>query len=148
MKKTDTVVELIRQEIENKKLLEIACGSADFSLSAARYAEEILCIDVDEKRLNEKVREIGKILFQKMDATEIKSGDCSFDIIVIYNGLYHIRNQYNKIISECKRVLKKEGHLFIIGTWKLDITLMTEWFDSKAENLKDNYIVDMKAEDL
>ena len=74
--------------------------------------------------------------------------DKSFDIVVIYNGLYHIQNQYDKIISEYKRVLKKEGCMFIIGTWKLDITLMTEMFQTKVKNLKDNYIVNIKAEDL
>lgn len=148
MKKTDTVVELIKQEIENKKILEIACGSGDFSLSAVQYAEEIYCIDIDENRLNEKIHNIEKIEFKKMDAAEMSFSDKSFDIVVIYNGLYHIQNQYDKIISEYKRVLKKEGCMFIIGTWKLDITLMTEMFQTKVKNLKDNYIVNIKAEDL
>ena len=84
MKKTDTVVELIKQEIENKKILEIACGSGDFSLSAVQYAEEIYCIDIDENRLNEKIHNIEKIEFKKMDAAEMSFSDESFDIVIIY----------------------------------------------------------------
>lgn len=148
MNKTDRIVELIKQKIENKKLLEIACGTANFSLSAARYANEIHCIDIDQNRLNEKIKDTENIHFQVMDAAKMNFDNEYFDIVVIYNGLYHIQNQYDEIKKECRRVLKKEGYLFIIGTWKLDITLMIEMYDEKIEKLKDNYIVRIKAEDL
>ena len=34
MKKTDTIVKVLKEDIEKKDVLEVACGAADFSMSA------------------------------------------------------------------------------------------------------------------
>ena len=38
MKKTDKLVRLLMADIENRDILEAACGTADFSLSALPFA--------------------------------------------------------------------------------------------------------------
>ena len=35
MKKTDALVNMLISDIESKEVLEVACGAADFSVSAA-----------------------------------------------------------------------------------------------------------------
>ena len=54
--------------------------------------------------------------------------DAVFDTIILYNALYHIKGQWDEILAECRRVLKPEGHIFLISTWKLDLALMRERF--------------------
>ena len=141
MKKTEKTVRLIRQEIEKKDILEVACGTADFSLSAAEYAKQVICIDIDSGRLDSQVKERDNISFQKMDAAKMEFEDEVFDTIILYNALYHIKEQYDAIMAECRRVLKPEGHIVLVATWKLDSSLMSEMFGGKVEWLDGNCIV-------
>ena len=62
--------------------------------------------------------------------------DNTFDTIVLYNSFFHIRSQWNEIERECKRVVKDDGMICIVGTWKLDTNLMKEMFgdDAKWQN--------------
>lgn len=141
MKKTDEAVQMIKQDIENKYVLEVACGTAELSLSASSYARNIVCIDLDSKRLARYVSERANISFQEMDAAEMTFEEDTFDTVIIYNALYHIKGQYDKIIAECRRVLKEQGIIFIIATWKLDVSLMTEMFGSQVEQSGDCFLV-------
>ena len=66
MKKTDTLVNILAPDIEHKDVLEVACGAADFSISAARIANRVSCIDLDDSRLNNQVKQ-NNVRFQIMD---------------------------------------------------------------------------------
>lgn len=127
MKKTDTLVNMLASDIENKDILEVACGTADFSVSAMRIANRVSCIDLDDSRLNNLV-EHNSVTFQIMDATKMTYADNTFDTIVIYNSFFHIQMQWDEIEKECKRVLKNKGIIYVVGTWKLDTNLMVEFF--------------------
>lgn len=50
MKKADIIVQLLSSDIIDKKILEVACGCAELSISAARYAHSVSCIDIDDSR--------------------------------------------------------------------------------------------------
>ena len=131
MKKTDTLVNILASEIEHKYVLEVACGTADFSISAARIANRVCCIDLDDSRLNNKVKQ-SIIRFQIMDASKMSYPDNEFDTIVIYNAFFHIQSKWDMIERECKRVIKETGKIYIIGTWSLDTNLMIDTFHDKA----------------
>lgn len=137
--KTDTLVNMLISDIENKEVLEVACGTADFSVSAARVASNVSCIDLDDCRLNNLDKQ-KNVTFQIMDAAKMFYPDNTFDTIVIYNAFFHIKAQWNKIEKECKRVLKNNGIIYIIGTWKLDTNLMSNIFGSQAF-WKDDYLL-------
>lgn len=131
MKKTDTLVDMLSSDIENKDVLEVACGTADFSVSAARIANSVSCIDLDSSRLNALIGR-KNISFQIMDAAKMSFADDTFDTIVLYNSFFHIQTQWNEIEKECRRVLKSGGKICIVGTWKLDISLMIDCFGDNA----------------
>ena len=131
MKKTDALVDMLISDIENKAVLEVACGAADFSVSAARAANHVSCIDLDACRLNHLDKQ-ENVTFQIMDAARMSYPDNTFDTIVIYNALFHIRKQWDEIAKECKRVLKRTGILYVIGTWKLDTSLMIRMFGDQT----------------
>ena len=119
MKNTDILVNLIMEEIENKTVLEVACGAADFSVSASAYSDCVYCIDLDARRLNGKTA--ANIHFQIMDASKMVYADNTFDTVILYNAFSHIQTQWIEIEQECKRVLKADGVIYIVGTWKLDV---------------------------
>ncbi len=131
MGKTDELVRMLAADIENKNILEVACGAAGFSVSSARIADHVVCIDLDDSRLNSQVRESG-IHFQIMDASKMSFPDNAFDTVFIYNAFFHIQPQWDLIVSECKRVVKSTGKIYVVGTWKLDTNLMTDAFGDHA----------------
>ena len=131
MKKTDELVRILATDIENKNILEVGCGAAGFSVSAARIAHRVDCIDLDDSRLNEQAKQ-SSIHFQIMDASEMSFPDNAFDTIFIYNAFSHIQSQWNMIERECKRVIKGMGKIYIIGTWSLDTNLMIDTFGNHA----------------
>ena len=131
MKNTDILVKLLIADIENKAVLEVACGAADFSVSASAYSDSIYCIDPDAHRLNSKLKE--KLHFQIMDASEMDYADDTFDTIICYNAFFHIQSQWIEIERECKRVLKTEGVIYVVGTWKLDVNIIMDVFGDNAK---------------
>lgn len=139
MKKTDALVDLLIADIESKDVLEVACGTADFSISAARYANSVSCIDLDDSRLNQQGKQ-ANIHFQIMDASKMAFSDNIFDTIVLYNSFFHIQSHWKEIERECKRVVKHEGVIYIVGTWRLDTNLMGEIFGDGAK-WKDGFLI-------
>ena len=131
MRKTDAVVRILLPEIAGKEILEVACGTGDFSLSASAYAKAVYCIDLDESRLSHKIKK-DNITFRKMDASRMSFPDGKFDTIFIYNAFFHIQSQWTNIEKECRRVLRPNGSIYIIGTWKLDTSLLTDMFGEQA----------------
>ena len=131
MGKTDELVRMLATDIEHKDILEVACGAAGFSVSAARIAHRVDCIDLDDGRLNDQAKQ-SSIHFQIMDASEMSFPDNTFDTIFIYNAFSHIHSQWDMIERECKRVVKATGKIFIVGTWKLDTNLMIDAFGDHA----------------
>lgn len=142
MKKTDIAVQIIKEDIENKVVLEVACGSADFSISASEYADTVYCIDLDDKRLKEQALQCAH--FSMMDASEMSFSDSSFDTVVLYNAFFHIHTQWLEIEKECKRVLKEEGKIIIISTWTLEFGIIIEVFGDRAQWNGEFLIVEIK----
>ncbi len=141
MKNTDKIVHLLIADIDGKSVLEVGCGSAEFSVSASAYANNVSCIDFDAGRLG-KLKE--NVHFQIMDASKMDFADHTFDTVVIYNAFFHIRSQWAEIEKECKRVLTENGIVYIVGTWKLDINEMVKEFGEKAKWHNQFLIVQIK----
>ena len=131
MKNTDILVNLLIADIKNKTILEAACGAADFSVSASAYSDSVYCIDLDDGRLNS--RPAADLHFQIMDASKMDFADETFDTVILYNAFFHIQSQWIEIERECRRVLKAEGVIYIVGTWKLDVHIIMDVFGDKAE---------------
>ena len=139
MKKTDKIVQLLSSDIIDKRVLEVACGCADLSISAARYAHSVSCIDIDDGRLTDVLPK--NVCFEIMDATQMSYSNSSFDTVILYNAFSHIYSQWDTIKEECMRVVKSSGTVYVISTWKLDISLMSEIFGNNAVWMKDFCVV-------
>ena len=140
MKKTDKFIKLIQSDIEGKTILEVACGSGELSVAASALAKTVTCIDIDDGRLCEQIHQ-DNIRFEVMDAIEMTFADESFDTVVIYNALFHIKDYWDDIINECRRVIKKDGAIYVVSTWSLDTNLMDEMFGDMVSKPEDFSIV-------
>ena len=130
MKRTDSAVKILLSEIKNKDILETACGTAEFSNSASDFARSVSCIDINDSKLTSFKG--TNIHFQIMNAAAMEYKNETFDAVFLYNALSHVVSQWEKIEKECFRVLKPNGSIYIIGTWKIDKALMKDMFKEKA----------------
>lgn len=102
-------------------ILDIATGTGDFAILAARrlQPDRIIGIDISEgmmKVAQEKVKKEGLdnvIFFMKDDCTNLSFDDNSFDAITVAYGARNF-DDLDKGLSEMCRVLKPGGHLMLV----------------------------------
>lgn len=104
-----------------KKMLDIATGTGDFAILAAKELkpEHLIGADISEGMMaigREKVKAAGLsdvISFQKEDCLNLSFPDNSFDAVTAAFGIRNFQN-LDKGLAEICRVLKKGGHLSIV----------------------------------
>ena len=103
-----------------KKILDIATGTADLAIMAAKYTNaEITAIDISKNMLqigNEKIKKnkfSKRIKLQLADAEQLPFENNSFQAITAGFGVRNFENM-DKGLSEMYRVLSKNGLILII----------------------------------
>lgn len=91
------------QRYAGKRILDFGCATGDYCLELGRLGFECLGVDINEEYI--------KIARQRgVEARLIKDhlpfGDKSFDTVIIFELLEHVRNP-GEILEETKRVAKK-----------------------------------------
>ena len=129
----------IRDKIEGQTVLEVACDCAEFSIAASEIAKKVNCIDIDSSRLNKEISACSNVAFDLIDATDMKYNDKTFDTVVIYNAIAHLDTVFPSVLKECDRVLKTEGGIFIISSFKIDKTVIQEDLIPYLLNTHANY---------
>ncbi len=116
---------------ENDKILDFCTGTATnaMGISKAISKVEIVGVDLSENMLKVASKKIEKsdvknIKLYKMDATKLRFKTESFDKILLSLVLHEMNEEIrSKILSEAKRVLKKDGRIIV-----------TEWERSKKRS--------------
>lgn len=103
-----------------KTILDIATGTGDFAISAAKYTQaQITGIDISEGMLNIGKRKIiqkklkTRIKLKKADSEKLPFKDNSFDAITVGFGVRNFEN-LDKGLSEIYRVLNTYGSIVIL----------------------------------
>lgn len=103
-----------------KCLLDVACGTADFSIAAVKYGiETIYGIDIAEKMLsigNNKIQKKGyaeHIKLEMGNAESIRFDSEFFDAAIVAFGVRNFEN-LEKGLSEILRVLKPNGSILVL----------------------------------
>ena len=120
MKRAEQAVQAVKADILGKRVLETACGCAEFSLCAAEFAERVDCIDLNSARLDERIKSCPNVTFRQMDAAALAFDAGTFDTAVLYNAAAHLENVLEKALEECLRVTAKGGRLYVISSVKMD----------------------------
>lgn len=135
MKRVERVIQHIADSLNDKDVLEVACGCAEFSYAASNIAKTVTCIDLDDKRIKLNIAERTNIKFQILDATNMSFDDDLFDTAVLYNAVGHLEEIIDEVLSECRRVVKPNGDIYLISSFKMD-----KWFlrDMLLRSLQEN----------
>ena len=103
--------------LNNKKILEIGCGSANFTKQIALngFNREIIACEVDKTQHKKNLElKIDNIKFIEAAAQNLPFEDESFNFIFMFKSFHHIpKNMMKKALSEIKRVLKPNGIAYI-----------------------------------
>jgi ubiquinone biosynthesis O-methyltransferase len=118
---TDLAFRLFKPE-KGMKILDIGCGTGNFSIKLAKMGCEVVGIDVSEEMLKKaegKAKLEGlDIEFHKMDVYDLDFEDKSFDAVFSMAAFEFIKEP-ERAIDEMFRVAK-EGAQILIGTINRD----------------------------
>lgn len=120
MTRVQKIVQTFLENIKDMDILEAACGCAEFSICAAQQAVSVHCIDLTDSRLLPTFYECPNLTFQIMDAAKMDFPSESFDTVILYNAVAHLGAELEKITKECLRVLRPNGVLLVISSFKMD----------------------------
>ena len=103
----------------NKVVLDIGCGAGGKTMYYAKCGcEKIYGIDVlasygdEANKLAKSLGLLDKFEFVAGDAADMPFDDEYFDTIIMNDAMEHVAEP-QKVLSECFRVLKKGGRLFV-----------------------------------
>jgi len=102
---------------ENKKILDIACGTGAQSIAFAKRGFSVIGIDLSEdmlKRAQKKIKPEYDIKFFQGDAIKTAYANDTFDASSISLGLHGMPEEVAiKILKEMIRVTKRNGQIII-----------------------------------
>lgn len=114
---TRCALELLRPG-PGMKVLDVGCGTGNFSIKLVRLGCDVLGIDISREMLavaGEKARMEGfKVDFRYMDVNAMEFADESFDAVISMAALEFMKD-HSRALDEMFRVLKRGGNL-LIGT--------------------------------
>ena len=91
-------------------ILDVGCGTGKYAIFSCKY----FGIDSNEDYIN-YAKKYHQGTFLKMDGTDLKFSDNTFDFVVNISTLHHVSdNVTKKMIVEMKRVCKKDGYIYIV----------------------------------
>lgn len=106
----------VKQFVAGKNVVDLACGEGYGSSMLAEQAAQVIGVDIDEKTVlhatNKYVRDNLKYI--RGSITGVPLTDGIFDLAVCFEAIEHI-SEHDKLLSEVKRLLKKDG-IFIVST--------------------------------
>jgi len=104
---------------EGKTVVDIGCGEAGKTLFYAKHGvERIFGVEVlgkYEEQANSLAHKLGlsdKFEFVTSDAANLPFEDNSIDIIIANDAIEHV-DEPERVITECLRVLKRDGRLYM-----------------------------------
>lgn len=100
--------------VRGKKVLDIASGEGYGSNLIAKYAREVIGIDISKEAVGHAKEKYVKsnLAFDVGSVLDIPCESGIFDVVVSFETIEHI-SDHKKMISEVKRVLKTNGVLII-----------------------------------
>lgn len=111
-----TLIPWFTKYIEKSDIvLDLGCGNGQNSIKAARYAQKVIGVDIDESLLAiaQKSTQAKNIDFLKLDLEEkLPFKNSSFDKILFLDVLEHLEKR-DQTLQEVKRILASSGLLFL-----------------------------------
>lgn len=124
--------EIVRSLSKDSKVLDLCCGTGDIGISVAELSKNTHVIGADFSsnmiRVAEsKAKGLDNIDFNIENACDLSFDDLTFDIVAISFGLRNTKD-YQKVLSEIKRVLKKDGLLLCLDSFVPDFFMVKPFY--------------------
>jgi SAM-dependent methyltransferase len=102
--------------VENKRVLDLACGEGYGTKMLAASAASVVGIDIDENVIRHASEKYGRanLRFLPGSVTAVPLNDHSIDVIVCFEAIEHIEDQ-EALLGEVNRLLSPDG-VFIVST--------------------------------
>lgn len=148
-----TIRKKVVQEIDptDAAILDVATGTGSLAIALSASATKVVGIDLSSAMLDraKKKRSNGKVTFLQMDASSMTFEDATFDSVTISLGLHDMPPSIRAmVVEEAKRVLKKEGKLYILE-YDLPKNTLLSSITSRIINLYESkYYLDFIRTDL
>lgn len=126
------------------KILDIGAGAGEYSIYFARKGYEVSAIELSDnniKAFRKKLTPEDHIDLVQGNALDLsRYADNSFDIVLLFGPLYHLKNKEDqrKCIAEAKRVCKPEGKIFFAFISN-DMIILTEFSYNPEYFIKGDY---------
>ncbi len=105
---------LLKNNIRNKKVLDLGCGSGIFTKTLLKHGGKVIGIDLSKELIEIAKKEIPKTEFYVGDMQKLPFKSGKFDIVASNLVLHYLKN-WNFVFKEVSRVLKKKG-IFLFYT--------------------------------
>ena len=128
--------------IKNKKILDLGCGIGIYTKILIKKRAKVKGIDISEEEIKIAKRENPKVEFRIGDAEKLPYKNEEFDIVLAALVLEHFNN-WNKVLAEIRRVLRKNGlFIFSIGN---PVTNCISINNKKRLKIKREYFKEIKT---
>ena len=135
-----TTVHYIKKYLKDgDKILDIGAGAGEYSLYFARKGYEVSALELADANIaafKKKLTPEDKIDLVQGNALDLsRYADKSFDIVLLFGPLYHLKNDADKqkCISEAKRVCKDGGKIFFLIIDEIAMKLFRKKIPEKYE---------------
>lgn len=117
LKEIELIKNLLLESKELSKTLELGCGDGLFTKTIASNSDSLMATDWSDEMIKvakERFKDDTIIKIKKEDCLNLSFDDHSFDTIFMAN-LLHVIPRPEKVLEECKRVLRPDGNLIILS---------------------------------
>lgn len=147
----ELVLDLIGNEIKDKKILDVGCGDGVLSYLLSKKGAKVTGIDNSEEAIKfakEKCKDLENIDFLVASAYELPFKGNSFDYVVSSEVIEHLKHP-GKMLSEIKRVWNQEEKVVITTPIRftempLDKMHYQEFFGKEFKWLLEKYFGNVK----
>ena len=109
-------IEIMKEIAPRACILDIGCGKGYVGgeLKSKDESLDIFSVDLGD-RPTKRMRKITSETFSMADASVLPFPDKSFDGVMVFFVMHHMpTNTQLKLLKEAKRVVKQEGHIFVL----------------------------------